>query len=55
MLTFKAMDANHVVFDEFVLDKSTTGTDDFNSNKNRVYPNPSNGEFNIKGISRGIT
>jgi len=48
MLLFKAMDANQTVFDEFLLDKSSTGTDDFSSNKNIVYPNPSNGEFYIK-------
>ena len=51
VLLFKAMDANQIVFDEFTLDKSTTGTDDYNSNRSRVYPNPSKGEFYIKGIS----
>ena len=48
LLTLKAMDANLVVFDEFVIDKSWTGTSDFRSTGSRVYPNPSNGEFYIK-------
>jgi hypothetical protein len=48
LLTLKAMDANHVVFDELVLDKSIMGTFDFRSTGSMVYPNPSNGEFYIK-------
>ncbi|MFC2116731.1 metallophosphoesterase [Bacteroidota bacterium] len=47
-LTFKAMDANHVIFDELILDKSTMGTRDFRGINSWVYPNPSNGEFYIK-------
>lgn len=47
-LRFKAMDAYHVVFDEFVLDKSITGLGNLRSNNSSVYPNPTNGEFFIK-------
>ena len=47
LLKFKAMDANHLVFDEFIIDKSIIGTNDLISTQIRVYPNPSNGEFFI--------
>ncbi len=48
LLSFKAIDANQVVFDELVLDKKTMGTNDFSPTGSLVYPNPSNGEFYIE-------
>jgi N-acetylneuraminic acid mutarotase len=51
ILTFKAMDANRNVFDEFILDKSLTGPSDFNNTNirdSRIYPNPSDGVFYVK-------
>jgi hypothetical protein len=62
VLTFKAMDANRVVFDEFVIDKSSyVGSSDFRSVNSWIYPNPANefvaiqfiepGEYSIEIIS----
>lgn len=48
ILTLKAMDANRVVFDELVLEKSTTCTSDLSVNKSLVHPNPTDEVFNIK-------
>jgi predicted MPP superfamily phosphohydrolase len=54
MLTLRVMDTNQVVFDEFILDKSITGTIDLKNNESIVFPNPSNGDFYIKAPPGGI-
>ena len=49
ILTFKAMDANQVVFDVFTIDKRwPIGTSDFMSTSSWVYPNPARNVFYIK-------
>lgn len=47
LLTLKAMDANLVVFDELVLDKSTVNTKNLHSSNTWVYPNPARDVFYI--------
>jgi len=61
VLTFKAMDANHDVFDELIIVKNITGTSDFRSTSSWIYPNPANdfvtlqlgqpGEYSIEMLS----
>ena len=53
MLTFKAMDANQVVFDELVLDKSYVGIEDFKSTNSRIYPNPTFDLLNVETYKPG--
>jgi hypothetical protein len=42
IMKIKAIDVNHVVFDEFIIDKRWTGISDFRSTGSWIYPNPAN-------------
>ena len=52
-LSLKALDANQVVFDEFIIDKNWTGTKDFRSTGSWIYPNPAMDMLTIKTNAPG--
>jgi len=54
ILTMKAMDASHNIFDELVLDKGTAGIRPVGNNGNIIYPNPSNGLFTVAAAGQEI-